>query len=721
MDFAQAKGILHEFSMAIPLKLLGFAALLLPGWAEAQGVIHHRLQVALQPDAGSLQVTDTISVPPQAKSLRFSLHPGLAPHSPDPAVRIEEDNVSDPFRTLYRLIVPPGRNEVTVEYGGRIAHPLRETATGITRDQQGTPGLIAQDNVYLDGNSRWYPQFDDALATFNLNVALPPAWTSVSQGRHATGQDHQDSWEETHPQEEIYLLAAPFKSYHQSSGGIDTAVLLRAADPDLAQQYLAVMGEYLAMYGRLLGPYPYAKFYVVENRWESGYGMPSFTLLGSQVMRLPFILRSSLPHEILHNWWGNGVYVDYSQGNWSEGLTAYLADHLLQEQVGRGAEYRRNALLRYTNYVSEGDDFPLKDFQGRHSEASQAVGYDKALMLFHMLRMQLGDQIFTAALRALYKERQFKITGWDQVRQAFEATAHRSLRNEFQQWLERRGAPVLALRVANATVEGEGYELTLELEQTQGDPPYHLRIPIAVQLDGRDLAWQSTLDMTHTKQRFQIAVPARPWRVQVDPQFDVFRRLDPRELPPTLSEALGAESLLMVLPAGAPQQNRDAYQRLAQTWSESAGGIEIRWDKDLQALPAGRAVWLLGWENRFLGSVAEDKASQMKLTEGKATVGDQSLNRKGHSVVLVARHQGAVLAWLGCDNPAAIPGLARKLPHYGSYSYLAFQGDAPTNFLKGQWRVQDSPLSLVVQQNDKVSPSDVPLRLSPRAALVSHD
>ena len=44
--------------------------------------------------------------------------------------------------------------------------------------------------------------------------------------------------------------------------------------------------------------------------------------------------------------------------------------------------------------------------------------------------------------------------------------------------------------------------------------------------------------------------------------------------------------------------------------------------------------------------------------------------------------------WLGCDNPAAFPGLARKLPHYGSYSYLAFSGDAPTNTLKGQWRVR---------------------------------
>ena len=69
--------------------------------------------------------------------------------------------------------------------------------------------------------------------------------------------------------------------------------------------------QYLEMYRQLIGPYPFAKFALVENFWETGYGMPSFTLLGPQVIRFPFILHSSYPHEILHNWWGNSVFVDW--------------------------------------------------------------------------------------------------------------------------------------------------------------------------------------------------------------------------------------------------------------------------------------------------------------------------------------------------------------------------------------------------------------------------
>jgi hypothetical protein len=100
-------------------------------------------------------------------------------------------------------------------------------------------------------------------------------------------------------------------------------VYLRKPDEALAAKYLEATARNLEMYRGLIGTYPYDKFALVENFWETGYGMPSFTLLGPQIIRFPFILTSSYPHEILHNWWGNSVFVDYASGNWCEGLTAY--------------------------------------------------------------------------------------------------------------------------------------------------------------------------------------------------------------------------------------------------------------------------------------------------------------------------------------------------------------------------------------------------------------
>ena len=706
------------------LRLWGLvsAMLILPCLSRAEAIIHHQLHVKLLAADGRIQVLDTISLPPSKMPFNFSLNAGLSPTAVDPGVHIDTADGLHPPPGLkvYRVTLPQARTQFTLRYQGNLS-----TAAAIAGALPGNRAYLSSDGVYLDGNSHWYPQFGDELLTFSLEVELPPSWKSISQGVNRpplVDRHNYAQWNEDHPQQEIYLLAAAYHEYQRSAGDIRAAVFLRSDDPTLADQYLTAIGQYVDMYSRLLGPYPYSKFAVVENTWESGYGMPSFTLLGPRVMRFPFILHTSLPHEILHNWWGNGVYIDYSRGNWSEGLTAYLADHLLREQLGEGESYRRNALLRYTNYVSAGKDFPLKDFQGRHDEATQAVGYDKALMVFHMLRMQMGDKNFLTALRNFYHEQRFHLASWDDLRHAFEVVSGQSLHSDFDQWLNRRGAPALQLHAARAEHKDDHYQLSVDITQDQAGPAYHLHVPVAVQLAGRHQAWQTVVELTQKQQSVQLSVPSRPWRLAVDPQFDVFRRLDPGELPPTLSEALGADTLSIVLPSAAPSSLREAYAQFAQAWAADGVGIEIHWDKDLSQLPAGRAVWLMGWENRFLPQLAVDLQPQMSLSATGATVVQQSLSRAEQAVVLTARHGGAsgtVLMWLGCDKPAAFAGLARKLPHYGSYSYLAFSGNAPTIMLKGQWRVVDSPLYRQVTQSDHAKPPAGTIVLPPRAALIA--
>jgi len=49
------------------------------------------------------------------------------------------------------------------------------------------------------------------------------------------------------------------------------------------------------------------------------------------------------------------------------------------------------------------------------------------------------------------------------------------------------------------------------------------------------------------------------------------------------------------------------------------------------------------------------------------------------------------IGFVAVGNAAAAPGLAGKLPHYGKYSYLVFEGDEPKNTVKGEWSADDSP------------------------------
>ena len=704
-----------------------FFALLLLAASAASGELQHALDARLLPLTGELAATDVITLPSAVTATRheFELQVDLKIVEADPPVeRISgTKDAGGDGRARYAVRLAAGQTRIMLRYQGPIKLPAQAVHRGFGRDQEASSGVISVDGVYLDGNSGWYPAFDDALLTFSLDIELPPGWTAISQGvrsRH-TAEDTRtrERWQETQPQEEIYLIAAAFHEY-RVGGVVDKMVLLREADPALAQKYLAVMDEYLDLYSRLLGPYPYGKFALVENSWESGYGMPSFTLLGPRVIRLPFILRSSFPHEILHNWWGNGVYVDVRGGNWSEGLTAYLADHLLQERNGTGAAYRRDALLRYTNYVAEQADFPLAQFSARHSDATQAVGYDKALMFFHALRLQLGDAHFVAALRQFYHDELFRFASWDDLRRAFEREAKTSLRAEFEQGLQRSGAPTLRVVAARAAREDGGDVLKLTLEQTQPGPAYQLRVPAAVTIAGNATSIDRVLVMRDKRLDATLRLPGRPLHVAVDPAFDVFRRLDPAELPPPLSEALAADRLTIVLPAAAAPAQRQAYEQLAHTWASSAAGMQIVWDRELDALPDDRAVWLFGWENRWRSQLgAALTGLNITLSDDNVRLADTNYSRAEYAVVLAGRRRsGQAVVWLGADNSAALPGLARKLPHYGSASHLAFRGDEPTNVLKGQWTVLNSPLAVnVIQADGKVAAPAVIANHRPRADL----
>jgi hypothetical protein len=700
------------------------------GLTAAYAQVHHQLEVTLDPTANRLEVTDQIRVETSRRQVSLLLHSGLNPQIRSTGATMTtmpaDRGSAVPLQQL-DIELMPGVHQFTLQYAGTIHHPITPSGAEYARSFNMSPGLITVDGVFLSGASYWVAQAADQLFTFELTVTLPSGWLSMSQGervRHDEGAQVRDTWSIDKPQQELYLIAGPFAAYRDTAGAVEAWVLLRTPDPTLARKYLEVTPPYISLYDRLIGPYPYTKFALVENFWETGYGMPSFTLLGPRVIRLPFILHSSYPHEILHNWWGNSVYVDVKGGNWAEGLTSYLADHLIKEQRGQGVDYRRQALQKYTDYVRDQKDFPLTAFQSRHSSVTEAVGYGKTLMLFHMLRLQLGDARFADGLRRLYQQYQFKLTSFRDVAQVFNQVSEQPLMPFFEQWVERTGAPQLRLSAVDTTPLNNGYRLSGVLEQIQDAAPYDLSVPIAVQMEGQSKAYQHQLRVRDRRDRFELKLPAPPVRLEVDPEFDVFRRLDRHEIPPALTQAFGARRALMVLPAAAPESMQSAYRQLAAAWSQGDDtAIEIKRDRDLANLPSDRAVWLLGWDNRFRSALS-DAVSNYPVTFApeSVTLEGQRLDRSTHSVVVVARHPANpddALTWIATDHAAAMPGLGRKLSHYGKYSYLGFTGDEPDNVLKGVWPVVGSPLSVTVQPSDCQATATPKSPLAPRSALAS--
>jgi hypothetical protein len=681
--------------------------------ATAGEPVHHHLTVALQPSEGRITVTDRLSLPEDGDGLlRFQLAAGLEVQAE--GGRLSRGLLPRGGLRSYELRPAAGVREVVLRYAG-------ELGAGAAHPEHGMPdAAVGVDGVYLDGASAWYPRVGDALVTFELEVQVPPGWEAISQGRREAGEAGI-RWVERLPQDDIYLVAGPFSRYADHVGLVATEVYLLEADESLARRYLDALARYLPLYEGLLGPYPYAKFAVVENRWETGYGMPSFTLLGSRVMRLPFILDSSLPHELLHNWWGNGVYVDARDGNWSEGLTAYLSDYLIQEARGQGVEYRRGALQRYESFAAERRDAPLRSFRARHDEASQAVGYGKSLMLFHMLRGELGDATFLAALRDFATRWMSRPATFTDLFAAFAQAAGKDLASEQDQWLERAGAPALRIAEAQAVASGDGrYRLTVRLSQVQDGEPFRLDVPVAVTL--RDAAQAQVIAVSFTGDRSAgatVDLDAEPLRLDVDPGFDVFRRLAAGEVPPSLGTLFGSRRQLLVIPTAASGEDQAAWRSLAEGWARRYQGVEVVRDAALSGLPADRAVWVLGWDNRWAGAAARRLAADaLDAAAGTARLDGLAVTRQQHAVVLAAPDgDPAPLGFIGAEGAPVIAALARKLPHYTRYGRLVFAGESAENVYKGERQSAKSALThLFTAADEPRAPLPPGPILAPQAA-----
>ncbi|MCF6264785.1 MAG: hypothetical protein L3J24_14525, partial [Xanthomonadales bacterium] len=357
---------------------LALLALVLASTLQAQETLyHHDLDIKIDPIKHTIEVRDSITIPDgvDLKTLRFSLHEGLSPSSPTAGVSIieipeasanvdkgmDQEDHSSVFKTTTYQIHIEGQQPDTlvIEYAGIIHHPVKQMNEEYSRGFSQSPGLIDEQGVFLSESTHWVPSFGDEYITYKLKVQVPAGWRTVSQGTRTAQSEndkyHHDTWEVNTPTEEVFVISAQFTEYEYQAGNVTAMAFLRDKDDALANKYLETTAQYLEMYRELVGVYPYAKFALVENFWETGYGMPSFTLLGPQIIRFPFILHSSYPHELLHNWWGNGVFVDFESGNWCEGLTAYMADHLIAEQRGNGAASRLSTLQSYTDYVSPED------------------------------------------------------------------------------------------------------------------------------------------------------------------------------------------------------------------------------------------------------------------------------------------------------------------------------------------------------------------------------
>ena len=690
-------------------KLIGFLLFLSSLPAFAANILSHSITVNILPGTGQIHVLDNIDIPASSdiEDIKtFSLNARLKLlNSSVPLTPIKEGSAKNSFGvpvSSYALKTPV--KKLTIEYSGTLNKPGSDENFA----------AITPNGVFLSKNNLWFAVSGTELVEFNLTVNLPKDWVSMSQGARTshtiTSDIRSSSWQEKNPQDDIYIYANKLFEQNEEKDGITALVLTAQEDPELAKSYIDATFNYIKMYSELLGDYPYKKFAVVEGFEGNGYGFPSFTMLGPRVIRFPFILYTSYPHEIVHNWWGNGVYVDENSGNWSEGLTAYLSDHLLKEQRGKGMDYRRDTLQKYSNFVQTEKEFPLSEFRFRHSQSSSAIGYGKTLMLFHMLRVKLGDDIFRQGLKKFYSRHKFQTASYTDIQKVYEQLSKMNLQGFFEQWTKRVGAPELKISNISQHKNKNGHTIELTIEQT-GDS-YDLQVPISLWNKDDGSHHQKVVKIDKQRTTIRLTSEKEVSKLQIDPQFDVFRRLEQSEIPAALSQGFGSAKIAVVLPDQA-NTHYSEFKILAQNWRQTQSG---QWDiidsENLKSLPSHEAVWILGADNRFKDTFRKLLPETMQLNKDTAKIDDKSYSLKTHSFI-GCRKNSQTICMISENSKETISNLARKLPHYHKYGYLVFQGDEAQNVEKGSWVAENSPL---IHQFEKTQATMK--KIAPRPALI---
>ena len=350
-------------------------------------------------------------------------------------------------------------------------------------------GTILDKGAYLSSSSYFYPQGKEDVVLFSVTANIPSSWESVADGNKMEqiqeGDRKIQKWENPYKSDGLMFMAAPYVIKDTTVNNINIACYFFAEDTSLFDSYLSATVGYIEMYSEMIGAYPYNSFIVAENFFPTGYGMPGWTLLGQQIIRLPFIKYSSLGHEVLHNWWGNSVYVDYDRGNWCEAATVYGADYRykLMRSEQAAMAYRKDILKQYVSYVNDGNDFPIREFTARTSKNTRTIGYNKAMMVYHMIEQEIGTDAFEQAWKDVYANYITKKISWEEWIDAFEKTSGKDLSHIIPQWIDQTGAPVLSLSDIITVNEAGNKRATFKLSETSGGK-YKLQVP--VRFSGKD-------------------------------------------------------------------------------------------------------------------------------------------------------------------------------------------------------------------------------------------
>lgn len=537
---------------------------------------------------------------------------------------------------------------------------------------ENTPAFSKQSldpHVYsLSPEDRWYPVLESSLITFNLKIHHSFK-TLITNGGSSKNESKMPF-----PQQGIFLVFSPYELLQDA---VDPRIqyLVSPSHQNLISRWSASLNAAMGKFTSQFGPYPYENFVLIENTQPTGFGMPGFTLIGSTVLELPFLTESSIPHELLHNWWGNGVFVQTKYGNWSEAMTTFFSDHFYQEKVGKGLSYRRQALKNYLIARGASQDFPFASFRERFDSITQAVGYSKGLLMIQMLKGLVGPTKFAECTQNFYRKNLFKQVDFESLLNTCLDSSSSLEREMFlDSWVKRDGFPDLKIELEDVEKTSTSFQVSVRVRQSGGYIfPLRLRLQYA---DGtfkdfmQKILKNETVVVMDSKQE--------PVSIVIDPEYEIVRSLGSLETAASAQEVFARKKLFV------PVELRQRSDFLERRPTLERLGFELL-EKDDKVSPV---LYLNqdGFQSRIFTQSFQLDGWSLKGTTLRPipAEGDVQFDTNGNAWFAVQTdHLGRLHFWLQLKDSFAAVVMLQKLNYYGSSSWVIF--DHQRKVYQSEW------------------------------------
>jgi aminopeptidase N len=274
----------------------------------------------------------------------------------------------------------------------------------------------------------------------------------------------------------------------------------------------------MAFFMERIGPYTFGKLADVEAAGMGG-GMEhaSAIFYGSRSVTMA-PATNLVTHEIAHQWFGNSVTESDWDDVWlSEGFATYLTLLATEHYRGRdafvaGLEDARQRV--WSEEARDPEQTVVHDNLADMEDVLSGLQYQKGAWILHMLRWEVGTDLFWTGLREYYRRYRDSTASTSDFIGVMEEVSGLELSWFFDQWLHRTPSPSLDGTWRYDAASGQ---VEMELVQTQPGPPYRLDLEVGIWAGEGGAPRIEVIHMDAARQTFRFPVSGEPTSVLLDP------------------------------------------------------------------------------------------------------------------------------------------------------------------------------------------------------------